>query len=166
MEPAKKLKPAILTLETTAFTNGRRMPTRHTGDGVNVSPSLSWFHVPRGTVTMALICEDPDAPEDEPWVHWLIYNIPAFRLRLPEGISRREEPEEVDGAFQGINSSGTVGYDGPSPPVGHGTHHYTFTLYAVDRALDLRPRATKEVLLRALKGHVLATAAIMATYSR
>lgn len=166
MESAKHLKPAILTLESSAFTNGRRLPTRYTQDGRNVSPSLSWRNLPIGTVTMALICEDPDAPQDEPWVHWLLYNVPALRLRLPEGVSPSEEPEEVDGALQGINSSETVGYDGPLPPVGHGTHHYIFKVYAVDRALDLRPRATKEELLRALKGHILATAEVMATYSR
>lgn len=166
MEPAKMLKPALLAVESSAFTHGRRLPTRHTRDGSNVSPSLGWSNLPKGTVTMALICEDPDAPQDEPWVHWLIYNIPALTLRLPEGISRSEEPEEVDGALQGINSFETVGYDGPSPPVGHGTHHYPFRLFAVDRALDLRPRATKEELLRALKGHVLAAAEVMGTYSR
>ena len=166
MEPLKSAKPALLALGSASFGNGRRIPIKHSKDGGNVSPALEWSDLPIGTLTLALLCEDPDAPQDEPWVHWVIYNIPELHPGLPEGVSGSEQPEEVAGAVQGINSFGKIGYDGPRPPAGHGTHHYRFILYAVDSILELGPRASKGDLLSALKGHVLASAQRVGTYSR
>ena len=166
MEPVKSAKPALFTLGSPSFENGRRIPIKHSKDGGNRSPELEWSHLPPGTVTLALLCEDPDAPQDEPWVHWVIYNIPERLPGLPEGVSSSELPEEVAGAVQGVNSFGKVGYDGPRPPAGHGTHHYRFILHAVDSVLELGPRASKRDLLSALKGHVLASTQRMGTYSR
>lgn len=166
MEPVKSVKPALFALGSPSFENGRRIPIKHSKDGGNLSPALEWSNLPAGTVTLALLCEDPDAPQDEPWVHWVIYNIPGLLPGLPEGVSRSEQPEEVAGAVQGLNSFGMIGYDGPRPPAGHGTHHYRFILYAVDSVLDLGPRASKHELLSALKDHVLASAWRVGTYSR
>ena len=167
MGPLKSARSALLALVSPSFENGHRIPIKHSKDGGNLSPSLEWSNLPPGTVTLALLCEDPDAPQDEPWVHWVVYNIPELLAGLPEGVSKLMKPlDEVDGAVQGLNSFGKIGYDGPRPPAGHGTHHYRFILYAVDTILDLGPGASKAELLSALKGHVLASTQRVGTYSR
>ncbi|HXG63134.1 MAG TPA: YbhB/YbcL family Raf kinase inhibitor-like protein [Planctomycetota bacterium] len=161
----------ILDVTSSAFGNGQRMPSEHARDGANRSPSLSWTRVPRGTRAFALLCEDPDAPGEEPFVHWLIANIPAAiderpLTSLPEGISKEGRPPALPGSVQGANDFGEIGYDGPAPPRGHGTHHYHFRLYALDAPLELGPGFRKPQLLRALEGHVLGTGALIGTYSR
>jgi Raf kinase inhibitor-like YbhB/YbcL family protein len=117
-----------------------------------------------------LICDDPDAPTDESWVHWVIYGISPDVTSLPEGIpAARPRLEEPIVARQGKNSwkSGvTIGYRGPLPPPGHGTHHYHFKLYALGCQLELPPSATKGDLLKAMKGHVLAEAELVGSYAR
>jgi Raf kinase inhibitor-like YbhB/YbcL family protein len=156
-------------LSSTAFEPGRVIPRKHTGEGEDVSPPLSWEHVPDGTKEFALICDDPDAPTPQPWVHWVIYGIPAEVRHLPEGIKNDPKLTQPILALQGKNSwdSGkTIGYRGPMPPPGHGTHHYHFKLYALDTPLELAPGATKDQLLRAMKGHVVALAELIGTYER
>jgi Raf kinase inhibitor-like YbhB/YbcL family protein len=121
-----------------------------------------------------LICDDPDAPSPQrpaknPWVHWVIFDVPAQLHELPEGISRVAHPAEVTGATQGINSwsSDNLGYRGPAPPPGSGPHHYYFKLYALDTKLGKHADgADKSVLLSNIKGHVLAEAELMGTYER
>lgn len=105
--------------------------------------------------------DDPDAPGGT-FVHWVVYNLPASVTSLPEGI--RSDRDLPQGAVHGQNSWGSNSYGGPCPP--SGTHRYFFTLYALDRRLDLAPGATKEALLRAMTGHILAQAQLMGTYQR
>jgi len=155
-----------MTLTSKAFENGKPVPRRHTGEGANVSPQLEWSGLPEQTKELALICDDPDAPRPEPWVHWVIYRVPADAKGLKEAVPTTEELAEPQGALQGKNSSGSVGYSGPMPPRGHGVHHYHFKLYALDVKLDLKPGLDKPALLAAMRGHVLAETEIVGTYER
>jgi Raf kinase inhibitor-like YbhB/YbcL family protein len=158
-----------MKLTTSAFAAGATIPRKFTGDGQDVSPPLAWDDVPPGTQELALICVDPDAPTPQPWVHWLIYGIPAEVQALPENVPPQPHLEQPVRASQGRNSwsSGrTTGYRGPAPPRGHGTHHYHFTLYALDTKLPLEPGATVEQLKRALAGHIVAEANLVGTYER
>ena len=154
------------TLTSTAFHEGERVPVRYTGEGEDVSPPLSWSNPPAETREFALICDDPDAPSDEPWVHWVIYRLPSSLSQLPESVARSQSPGDPDGAMQGLNSWKSVGYRGPLPPPGHGTHRYFYKLYALDTELELAGGASKADLLAAMDGHVLATAELMGTYER
>ena len=157
-------------LSSTAFRNGGAIPGKYSGEGDDVSPPLEWVGIPEGTREFALICDDPDAPSAEPWIHWVIYGIAADAKSLPEGIpAARTQLDHPIIARQGKNSWGSgviIGYRGPLPPPGHGTHHYRFKLYALDHILDLPPSATKSQLLKAIQGHVLAEAELMGTYAR
>ena len=161
--PANKEEKAMaLTLSTAAFTNGERIPVTHTADGADLSPHLTWGPAPRETRSFALICDDPDAPMGT-WVHWVIFNIPGSSAELSEGI--RREGRLPDGSLQGRNSWERTGYGGPSPPPGK-PHRYFFKLYALDATLDLDSAADKEILLKAMEGHILGKGEIMGTYGR
>ncbi len=156
-------------IRSSAFESGQAIPKKHSGDGADVSPPLAWSSPPAGTAELALICDDPDAPTAEPWVHWVIYKIPADQTGLPEKVEPVQSPQAVAGALQGANSwpSGrTIGYRGPAPPPGHGTHHYHFKLYALDGPLKVKPGLTKAALLQAMAGHVLAETDLVGTYRR
>jgi Raf kinase inhibitor-like YbhB/YbcL family protein len=155
-----------LTLQTTAFANGQAIPVRFTGDGADVSPELTWTEPPAGTKELAMIIDDPDAPTPEPWVHWVIYKLPADVRSLAEGIPTKPALDRPSGAVQGKNSWGTVGYRGPAPPKGHGTHHYHFRLYALDAQLHDAAGLDKNALLKQMKGHILAQAELVGTYQR
>jgi len=158
-----------ITVTSEAFKSGAAIPKKYTEDGSDVSPPLSWQGVPDGAKELALICDDPDAPGSEPWVHWLLYKIPANTSKLPEGMATDAELESPRGALQGTNSwkSGrTVGYRGPAPPKGHGPHHYHFRLYALDATLSLEAKADKKKLLAAIKGHALAEGEVIGVYER
>ncbi len=152
-----------------AFVDGQPIPVKYTADGQNVSPPLQFHDVPEGVAELALICDDPDAPTDEPFVHWVIYGLPGETRGLPEGVGKDANPAQVTGAIQGVNSFGEnqIGYGGPAPPPGHGTHHYYFKLYALDQALDLGPGASKAKLLDAMANvTVLDEAQLVGTYER
>lgn len=153
-------------IASTAFDAGQRIPTQHTGEGPDVSPALTWTGVPQNTAELALIMDDPDAPTPEPWIHWVLAKIPPGVTGLREGIPRDEKLNDPAGAIQGKNSWNTVGYRGPLPPPGHGTHHYHFKLYALDQPLSLQPGLTKKQLLDAMRGHILAEGELVGTYSR
>ncbi|MCS7306079.1 MAG: YbhB/YbcL family Raf kinase inhibitor-like protein [Thermoguttaceae bacterium] len=158
-----------MELSSSAFRAGGPIPRRYTGEGEDVSPPLEWKGVPEGTKEFALICDDPDAPTPEPWVHWVLYKIPATVSNLPEGLPKTLQLSEPPGAMQGKNSwtSGqTIGYRGPMPPPGHGVHRYHFTLYALDAPLNIQPGETKKNLLKKMEGHILATATLIGTYQR
>lgn len=158
-----------MTLECTAFNNGQPVPKKFTGEGQDVSPPFSWQGAPQGTQEFALICDDPDAPTPQPWVHWLIYKIPSGTSQLPEGVPATARTGTPIVACQGLNSwpSGrTFGYRGPMPPPGHGTHHYHFKLYALDADLHVNPGIDKAALLHAMSGHILAEAELIGTYER
>jgi Raf kinase inhibitor-like YbhB/YbcL family protein len=148
-------------LSSDAFKPGGPIPARFTCDGQDISPPLRWAGVPAGTVSLALIMDDPDAPAGI-WVHWVLYNIPLDRSDLSEATSA--QPAFADGSVNGLNSWGRSGYGGPCPP--GGMHRYFFRLYAVDLRLDLQPGATKEAVLAAVQGHVLGQAELMGTYTR
>ena len=150
-----------MKLESSAFEEGQAIPKQYTCDGVNVSPPLEWRGVPKNAKTLAIICDDPDAPAGT-WVHWVLYNLPAGDMGLIENAPRTEKL--TGGGLQGKNDFGKSGYGGPCPP--SGTHRYFFKLYALDAELDLKPGAMKSDLLKAMEGHVVAQGQLMGTYRR
>lgn len=155
-----------LIIRSTAFADGRAIPLRHTGDGEDLSPPLSWVNLPGATRELALIVDDPDAPSAEPWVHWVVYKIPPEVQDLAEGTPRSSTLSAPAGALQGKNSWNSVGYRGPAPPKGHGVHHYHFRLYALDAKLKLESGLDKKSLLASMSGHVLDQGELVGTYQR
>jgi len=150
-------------LSSDAFLSGDMIPIRHTCEGRDLSPPLTWGDPPEGTRSFALVCEDPDAPRGI-WVHWVLFNLPAQVRGLPQGVE--PDPELADGSRQGRNDFGRLGYGGPCPPPGRGPHRYYFRLYALDTLLALPPGATRADLLAAMDGHVLASAELMGRFER
>lgn len=148
-------KPSM-KLESPRFTHNGYIPLQYTGEGQDQSPPLSWTNVPEGTHSLALICDDPDAPMGV-WDHWIVYNLPPRLNHIEEG--GKNLPSDVR---LGKNSWGKRAYGGPMPP--SGTHHYHFTLYAVDTKLKLKEGATKEELKQAMKGHILAKTTLTGLY--
>lgn len=155
-----------MKLSSPAFGHDEKIPLRYTGDGEDLSPPLSWSEAPGGAVELAVICDDPDAPTQEPWVHWVVYAIAPDAGGLPEGLPAQAELPPPVRARHGLNTWGKLGYGGPAPPRGHGLHHYNFDLYALDAALDLEPGATKSVLLGAMEGHILEKTRLTGVYQR
>jgi Raf kinase inhibitor-like YbhB/YbcL family protein len=145
-----------MELKSDAFASGQSIPAKYTCTGKNISPALMWSNAPAGTQSFALIVDDPDAPMGT-WVHWVLYNIPSSTTSLPEAT-------DANGISVGKNSSNHMSYDGPCPP--SGTHRYFFKLYALDSTLSLSPGATKQQLLDAMKGHILAQGELMGTFSK
>jgi Raf kinase inhibitor-like YbhB/YbcL family protein len=154
------------TLHSPVISEGKPIPRRHTGDGEDLSPALACTGVPPTARELALILDDPDAPTNEPWVHWVIYNVPATVTELAEGITPVAWPHSPSGSVQGKNSWNAVGYRGPAPPKGHGVHRYYFKLYALDKPLQLPEGLDKTSLLKKMEGHVVAHAELMGTYHR
>lgn len=152
----------VFQLTSPSFGEGQSIPVRHTCDGPDLSPPLNWSTVPEGTVTLALICDDPDAPVGT-WVHWVIYNIPATGTGLPEDIPKVEQL--ADGTCQGVNDFRRIGYGGPCPPPGS-AHRYTFSLYALDKRLEQPGGMSKHRLLQEMNDHILASAQLMGRYQR
>lgn len=156
-----------LTVKSPAFPEGHAIPRAHTEDGDDRSPALTWANQPKGTAVFALIVDDPDAPGEEPWVHWILVNIPASLGTLPAGFREDSFPADAPaGLIQGVNSWGTVGYRGPAPPPAHGVHHYHFKFYALDAPLDVPEGLSKHDLLELLSGHVLSRGELVGTYHR
>ena len=151
-----------LEIKSSAFKNGGPIPPKYTCKGRDVSPPLSWSGIPEGAKSIALICDDPDAPAMT-WVHWVIYNIPADQKGLKEGTPK--DPEQINGTLQGVTDFRRIGYGGPCPPPG-GPHRYYFKLYALDAVLDLKAGATKEALLEAMESHILEETQLMGTFKR
>lgn len=157
---------AKIELTSTALSEGQPIPQKYTGEGADLSPPLSWSDLPEGTQELALICDDPDAPRGT-WVHWVVYGIPATATELPEGFNGSDpRGREFVGVTEGKNSFGQIGYRGPMPPRGGGSHRYFFKLYALDAELQLKPGLDKPSLLDAMKGHVLGKGELMGTYER
>ena len=158
-----------IQISSSAFANGQQIPKKYTGEGQDISPPLAWSNLPEKTQELVLICDDPDAPTHDPWVHWLIYKIPASLTGLPEGVPQQPRLKTPPGTLQGQNSwpkGHNIGYRGPMPPPGHGTHHYRFTLYALEAKLVAEPGLDKNPLLQELEGHVLAQGQLVGTYQR
>jgi len=155
-----------LELRSNSFKNKQFIDKKFTCEGESISPDLLWLNVPQGVKSFALICEDLDAPRTEPWVHWIIFNIPANTTSLRENRSKGPNLQEylgTDSPVQGINAFGTIGYGGPCPPAGK-AHRYFFKLYALDEKLSLKSGATKEQLLAAMENHIIATAELIGLY--
>ena len=151
-----------IELTSPAFRHGTTIPKQFTGDGEDQSPPLRWSEPPSGTRSVALICDDPDAPRGT-WVHWVLFNLPPQIHELEEGVPTTGTLPS--GAKQGKNDFGNIGYGGPAPPKGK-AHRYLFKLYALGVAVDLNPGATKAQLEAAMKGHILAEGQLMGTYRR
>jgi Raf kinase inhibitor-like YbhB/YbcL family protein len=149
-------------LTSSAFKQNESIPREYTCDGSDISIPLKWKDSPAGTKSFALIADDPDAPRGT-WVHWVIYNLPADTQELSAGIAHGDSLQ--NGARQGKNDFGKIGYGGPCPPSGP-SHRYFFKLYALDQATNLKPKATKQQLLDAMKGHVLQETQLIGTYKR
>jgi Raf kinase inhibitor-like YbhB/YbcL family protein len=146
-----------MKLTSPAFSHNESIPAQYTCDGTNISPALEWSEIPTNTKSFALIVDDPDAPA-KVWVHWIVYNIPATMNKLPENV-------HIGSFMQGATDfDGKQNYGGPCPP--SGTHHYHFTLYALDTMLDLSDSVTKEKLLTAMHGHILEQTTLIGTYQR
>lgn len=158
---ARTRRKKVLTVTSPAFKEGGMIPAAYTADGADVSPPLQFDGVPTNAKSIALICDDPDAPRGT-WVHWVLFNWPTDQKSIPENVPRQQTL--TNGAKQGTNDFGNTGYGGPAPP--SGTHRYFFKVYALDKALDLKPGARKADLLAAINGHILAQGQIMGRYSR
>lgn len=152
---------ANIQITSSAFEEGKFIPSKYTCDGADVSPPLKWSNAPQNTKTFALICDDPDAPVGT-WVHWVLYNIPATITELPEGVP--SDKTLSNGAIHGINDFKKYGYGGPCPP--SGTHRYYFKIYALDTELKLAPGAKKSDVEKAMEGHILAKGELMGRYKR
>ena len=150
-----------IKLVSSAFKEGEMIPIKYSCDGDNFSPPLSWYNLPVGTKTLALICDDPDAPA-KVWVHWVIFNIPATLKGLPENVAKQKILP--DGTRQGAGSADDIGYEGPCPP--SGTHRYYFKIFALDTEISSAEVVNKNQLLTAMEGHILARGQLMGKYSR
>jgi Raf kinase inhibitor-like YbhB/YbcL family protein len=149
-----------MQLFSPAFENGNAIPKNFSCEGENVSPPLKWKGSPKQTQSFAIIVDDPDAPMPQPFVHWVIFNIPPMVTNLPEAMPRISIL--ANNEKQGNNGFGKLGYYGACPPLGN--HHYHFTLYALDTMLALAPGASKEDVLKAMEGHILARAYLLGRY--
>lgn len=155
-------KTMSLAITTTAFSPGGTIPKIYTCDDADASPELAWSGAPAGVQSFTLIADDPDAPAGT-WTHWLIWNIPAQSTGLAKSVPKNETLS--DGARQGRNDFGRIGYGGPCPPAGK-PHRYFFKLYALNRKLDLKAGASRKQLEQAMQGHVLAQGELMGKYGR
>jgi Raf kinase inhibitor-like YbhB/YbcL family protein len=154
-----------MTIQSSSFHHNGEIPFRHTCDGQNISPALSWTGVPAGTKSLALIVDDPDAPDPSAprmiWVHWVLYNIPAGTKGLPESVAAKDLPS---GVLQGTNDWQHTGYEGPCPPVG--SHRYYHKLFALDVVLPDLKHPTKAALEKAMQGHIIARSSLIGLYRR
>lgn len=151
-----------LSVSSPAFEDGQEVPAEYTCQGQDISPPLSWEGVPRGTQSLALIMDDPDAPGGV-FTHWVLFNIPPESCHLPEAMPTT--PQLSGGILQGRSDFGRIGYGGPCPPPGP-VHHYRFVIYALDKQLGLKTGSTRQQVLDAIAGHILAQGQLVGTYRR
>jgi Raf kinase inhibitor-like YbhB/YbcL family protein len=163
--------PARLAVTSPTLKGGEAIPAQHTADGLNISPALAWTGAPAGTRSFAVVCEDPDVQvpptNPQPFVHWVIYNIPPTAKGLPENVPidpAAPMPPAVAGAVQGLSGFRRPIYRGPAPPPGK-PHHYHFVVYALDIG-DLPPNLTRGQLSEAIAGHVIGQGELVAIYER
>ena len=163
--PARKEATMSLTLTSSAFQPQGAIPKRHTCDGQDLSPPLAWSGIPAGTKSLALIVDDPDAPDpaapQRVWVHWVLYDLPTGTPALAPGATAKTLPP---GTREGLNDWKRTGWGGPCPPIGR--HRYFHKLYALDIVLPDLHRPDKAALEKAMEGHVLARAEPVGTYQR
>jgi Raf kinase inhibitor-like YbhB/YbcL family protein len=162
---------AQIAVTSPTLKNGEPMPRQHTPDGRNDSPALAWTDVPPNAKELMVFCEDPDAGNPPPYVHWVVYKIPATAKGLPEGMpidASTPMPADLKGTLQGNNGFRRALYRGPAPPPG-APHHYHFIVYALDAPVEQKPYTapmTRADLLDAAKGHIIGKGEIVATYER
>lgn len=145
-----------LSIQSPVFNRGGMIPDEYTPKGSNISPPLKIENVPPQTKELVLICEDPDAPGDKPYVHWLVYGLSPDQNELPAGIFAGRNEQTTFPFREGLNSAGKIGYTGPRPP--SGTHHYLFKLFALDKNLMLPAGKTVEEVMQEMGGHIIAEA--------
>jgi Raf kinase inhibitor-like YbhB/YbcL family protein len=152
-----------LTLKSPAFAPGGEIPAVHTCEGQDTSPALEWSGLPAGTKSLALVVDDPDAPDPKApkmtWVHWVLHDLPPTATGLAEAVKTLPP-----GTREGVNDWRRTGYGGPCPPIGR--HRYFFKLYALDRTLGHLGKPTKAELEKAMEGHVLGRAELVGTYQK
>lgn len=150
-----------MKLRSPAFDFHGRIPAKHTGEGADVSPPLTWSGAPAGTRSFAIVCHDPDAPLVKNgrygFVHWILYGLPSSA----DGLE-----EDTDLGVAGMTDSGSVGYGGPMPPEGHGTHHYYFWILALDTERHLEPGLDLGSFLSQVEPHLLGMSRLVGTYKR
>jgi len=163
--------PQPITVTSPTLKEGETIPRQYTPDGRNDSPPLTWSGVPAAAKELAVVCEDPDAGNPPPFVHWVVYKIPASAKGLPEALpldSATKMPADLAGTVQGSNGFRRTLYRGPAPPAGK-PHHYHFVVYALDAPIATKPGQvplTRAELLEAIKGHVIGQGELVALYER
>jgi Raf kinase inhibitor-like YbhB/YbcL family protein len=154
-----------IELSSEAFPDEGAIDLRHSAYGDNLSPPLSWTPV-EGAGAYAIVLEDPDAPMEKPFVHWMIWNIPGQVTSLAEGVPNNAHLVTPQDAVQGKNDNDSFGYFGPRPPQGHGVHHYHFQIFALDGPLGLHSDADLRALTNAMQGRVIADGELVGTYEQ
>lgn len=154
----------VLAVESDSFARHGRIPDAYAGPHGR-SPAVRWSGVPSDTREVVIICEDPDAPMPEPFVHWVVTGIPPDVTELPEGLPATGAPLD-NGVQQGRNSAGSEGYYGPAPPRGHGAHHYHFQVFALDARVDVAAPIERDRLVEAMRDHVIGVGEVVGTYER
>ncbi len=162
LDLVKEYAEEVISVKSPAFNNGERIPDKYTCVGPDVSPPLVIEGIPKDTVELAIVMYDPDAPIGV-FYHWLIYSMPRDVSELPENIPKEETTEY---GVQGRNDFGRIGYNGPCPPRGHGTHRYYFLVYALNSEIGLAPGVSVKEFLQAVEGKVIGYGVLMGTYSR
>lgn len=155
-----------LTVTSPAFKHGEPIPATYSAYGEDVSPPLVIANVPVKTQSLVVLVEDPDAKEPKPYIHWVIYNLPASQTSLRTGVPTQIRLTQLGRAEQGPNSRGSTGYFGPKPPVGDPPHHYHFMVFALDTKLNVGPNADRHKVLVAMKGRVLAKGELIGTFQK
>ena len=154
-----------LSLTSPAFSHQEEIPARFTCEGEDISPALDWAKLPPATRSLALIVDDPDAPDPKApkttWVHWVLYDIPVSAEGLPEAVKPIDLPA---GTKEGLNDWKRTGWGGPCPPIGR--HRYFFKLYALDTPFPDLDHPTKAQLEKAMEGHILAQGELIGTYEK
>jgi hypothetical protein len=162
---------AQITVTSPTLKNGEAMPKQHTPDGRNDSPAIAWTGIPMNAKELIVLCEDPDAGAPPPYVHWVVYKIPATATGLPEAMpleAATPMPAGLTGTLQGTNGFRRALYRGPAPPAG-APHHYHFIVYALDAPIEQKPYTppmTRADLLDAAKRHIIGKGEIVVTYER
>jgi len=161
-DPKEEVTKMTIQITSPAFEEGQPIPKTHTCEGRDASPALEWTGIPEAARSLALICDDPDAPMGT-WVHWVLFNLPPDAKGLAENVAKN--PVLENGARQGVSDFKRPGYGGPCPPPGK-PHRYFFKVYALDAMLDLKEGAKKKDVEKAMEGHILAQGQLMGTYKR
>jgi Raf kinase inhibitor-like YbhB/YbcL family protein len=151
--------PPTIVVTSDAFTAGSPLPRTATADGEGVPPPLQWSNVPSDAASIVILCEDPDAPFPEPFVHWSVYGVPG---PVTTALTTHVDPSWKEGQ----NSKLARGFTGAAPPPGHGVHRYHFQVFALDRTIELDAGAGRGALLEQMRGHVLAWGELVGTHER